>query len=113
MRVAITGGTGFLGRNLIAEFAKRSFLDGFSLHLVMLGRSRHGVPLRERVRAHLLDDALAYLGARPDARKYLEDLASRIQFIEFDAGTGVPSDGLRRRPKIADSEFAILLASAV
>jgi nucleoside-diphosphate-sugar epimerase len=62
MRVALTGATGFLGRNLLFEIVKRHLGALDRLEVLVLGRSRGEVPLGQRIRAIVLGDGLDYLG---------------------------------------------------
>ena len=60
MRVAVTGATGVLGRNLLFELIKRHRGDLDSLEVLVLGRSRGGRDVRRRAEDAVLSDGLPY-----------------------------------------------------
>jgi len=68
LRVAVTGATGVLGRNLLFELIKRHRDDLDSLEVLVLGRSRRGRDVRRRAEDAVLSDGLPYVrGAPTDA----------------------------------------------
>lgn len=62
MRIAITGATGFLGRNLLFEIVKRNLNALDRLHVLALGRAESAPGLRDRLRAAFAEDGLGYVG---------------------------------------------------
>jgi len=83
MRVAITGATGLLGRNLLFEIIKQNLDNLDSLKIFILGRNKFGVNIRQRVRQILLDDGFSYLslsGERAEeVNTRLEDVITCIE----------------------------------
>lgn len=62
MRIAVTGATGFVGRNLLFEIVKRNLRTLDRLQLLALGRAETTRDLRDRLRAAFAEDGLAYVG---------------------------------------------------
>jgi hypothetical protein len=86
VRVALTGATGLLGRNLLFEFIKEYADDPTNLHFVLLGRGESRTSLRQRVEEILLTDGAAYLRAEALDGLSLVDYARRhTECVEIDS----------------------------
>ena len=98
MRVAITGATGVLGRNLLFELIKRHISCLDSLEIFVLGRGSGKEDGRSRIRRMLKKDGLAYLAAGPDASSEIMRFAEqRIRSVEADLGR--PQLGIARKDR--------------
>jgi nucleoside-diphosphate-sugar epimerase len=85
MRVAITGATGILGRNLLLEYMKQNLDDLPPLELLVLGRSNGDGDLAQRIADTVLGDGLAYLSAGDEQVPAISDFChSGIQCVEID-----------------------------
>lgn len=85
MRVALTGATGFLGRNLLFEIVKRNLHALDRLQVVVLGRRRRGHSLKDRVRDILLTDGSRYIGLSEERDTVLREFCERsVDCIEMD-----------------------------
>jgi len=106
MRVAITGASGVVGRNLVFEFIKQHMGKLGWLELVLLGRPNGHGSFRERMRDVILDDGLAYVSGGRDARRELERYcAEGVRYVEMD----LESEGLG----LSRAEVARLKAAPV
>ncbi|HKM89223.1 MAG TPA: SDR family oxidoreductase [Candidatus Acidoferrales bacterium] len=85
-RIAMTGATGLLGRNLIFELLKRHLSRLEELEIFVFGRADSlGVSLQDRLRRILLSDGFAYLGIRQDLYEpLLSRLSTVIRCVELD-----------------------------
>ena len=72
MRIALTGATGLLGRNLLFEILKQNLSKLDDLEILVLGRSLKNYPLKNRLKDIIADDGYAYIGI--DANKSQEIL---------------------------------------
>lgn len=87
MRVAITGATGLLGRNILFEWIKQHLDRPDQLEIVLLGRPCRTLSLAERMRRILLEDGRNYLGLGAGAELLLETLLrERVSYVEIDLG---------------------------
>ena len=97
IRIAVTGVTGLIGRNIFYEYIRQNIADLGKLHVFLLGREQGGVSFRARVMADLLVDGADYCGIAHGARE-LEDFAGkRVHFIEMDLyfdGIGIAAQDL-------------------
>ncbi len=85
-RIALTGATGTLGRDVLAELVKDHLEAPDDIEVFVLGRGSLRLPLRERIRG-LVDDCAAYCGVagerRRDVARFFDD---RIRCFEMDLG---------------------------
>ena len=65
MRVAMTGATGLLGRNLLFELVKRHLGRLEDLEVFVLGRPKRPLRLHDRMEKMLFQDGLAYFSLAP------------------------------------------------
>lgn len=103
MRIALTGATGLLGRNLLFEFIKRHRDRLDSLEVIALGRGADGLSFRQRLIEICHDDAPWYVCGGPTLDQDIVDfLRDRVSTVEFDLSSGLlePSahEVLRREP---------------
>lgn len=86
LRIAITGATGLLGRNLLFEFIKQNIQRLDDLEILVLGRSRDNVTIEERMRRIIIEDGAQYLSATdPDIIARVHDYAANgIEYIHGD-----------------------------
>ncbi len=99
MRVAITGTTGMLGRDLLAEIVRRHLDDPDGIEVFVLGRGEGGRTLRQRV-DDLADDCAAYAGVTRGRRADLAwFLRRRVECVETHLERdrlGIAPDALER-----------------
>ncbi|MBF0533195.1 MAG: SDR family oxidoreductase, partial [Candidatus Omnitrophica bacterium] len=82
LRIAITGATGLLGRNLLFEILKQQRNNLGSLEIFVLGRRSPGKSLRERIDEIINDDGRGYCGFT-DSRESLESVrAMEMDLVE-------------------------------
>ena len=62
LRIAITGATGLLGRNLLFEFLKQNLNRLNNIEIFILGRKSGGVNIQERIKSILQHDGAVYCG---------------------------------------------------
>ena len=85
MRVALTGATGLLGRNLLFEIVKRNLHALDRLQVVVLGRRWRGQRLKDRVRDILLTDGSQYIGLSEESGTILREFCEgNVHCIEMD-----------------------------
>ncbi|MCX5680526.1 MAG: SDR family oxidoreductase [Candidatus Omnitrophica bacterium] len=85
IRIAITGATGLLGRNLLFEYIKQqvSNLDG--IEIFVLGRGKDDLEIKGRFEDILLTDGLLYIyGDRSQTDRIRDYNESRIKYINMD-----------------------------
>ena len=102
MRIAVTGATGLLGRNLLFELIKRNLgnLDG--LEVLILGRERDGRSIRERITRIIQNDGLSYLGAQGNGH------AQRIRDYSQSGVTCLDADLQKPRLGLSQPDFETL-----
>lgn len=85
IRVAITGATGLLGRNLLFEFIKQHISSLDNLDIFVLGRGKNDLEIKGRFEDILLTDGLLYVGGgaiqRDSINAYHDD---KIKYINLD-----------------------------
>ena len=81
MRIAITGATGLLGRNLLFEILKNNLRNLDNLQIFILGRSHEGCSLNQRLSDIILNDGLEYIASSKASHN---QLLSAITAIPFD-----------------------------
>ena len=85
MRIAITGATGLLGRNLLFEILKQNQSDLERLEIFVLGRGSAARPLDARIDEMLRDDGAFYVGAGlHGAEAFCAEARTSIRAIPFD-----------------------------
>jgi nucleoside-diphosphate-sugar epimerase len=86
-RIAITGATGFLGRNLLFEVVRQNLSRLDTLEILVLGRrSKDGGSLPERIRGILASDEFESLRLSREAQELL--LSRVIKYIGLDFCSG-------------------------
>lgn len=86
-RIALTGATGLLGRNLLFEVVKQNLSRLDTLEIFVLGRpSKDGGSLQERIRGILASDEFESLRLSRDVRELL--LSRVIKYIGLDFSSG-------------------------
>ena len=86
-RIAITGATGILGRNLLFEVVKQNLSRLDTLEIFVLGRpSKDGGSLPERIRGILASDEFESLRLSRDTQELL--LSRVIKYIGLDFSSG-------------------------
>jgi nucleoside-diphosphate-sugar epimerase len=96
MRIALTGATGLLGRNLLYEFIKQHIDRLDDLAIVVLGRDKASQPIGDRVQAMVMEDGIPYLSVRGSQVDEIRDfIKSKVAFVDMDLGQdalGISSD---------------------
>ncbi|OGC21540.1 hypothetical protein A2291_02725 [candidate division WOR-1 bacterium RIFOXYB2_FULL_42_35] len=106
MRIAITGATGLLGRNLVFEIIKQNINNLNDLEIIVLGRDEKNMVLSGRMKYILLEDGFDYLGIRDKERNQkLEEINKCIVSISFDLS--------KDKLAISDEDFAILKGKTI
>jgi len=85
MRIALTGATGLLGRNLLFEVLKQNLSKLEDLEILVLGRPQKGCPLSERLDYILANDGYYYLDINPSESPELIKKINRCLIpVSFD-----------------------------
>ena len=79
LRIAITGATGLLGRNLLFEFIKQNLHQLDEIDVFILGRRSEGKGLKDRIEEIIREDGCLYCGTDRAG-----DILARIQTMEMD-----------------------------
>ena len=99
MRVAITGVTGLIGRNLLFEIIKQNINSLDKLEIVILGRSKNNMSIKERIEKIICEDGLSYLSVgEKGALKVKGFCDTNITYIETnleEEKLGIDSDGIK------------------
>lgn len=116
MRIAITGATGLLGRNLLFEIIKQNLSSLDELELIVFGRQSHNRSLESRIIEIIKKDGLDYLGTEASkSEDLLSDLKKVIIPVEFDLtkkDLSISKDGLEKiKGKKIDKLFHIAALS--
>jgi len=83
LRIAITGATGLLGRNLLFEVIKQNINSLDDVEILILGRSKSNMTINERIRKILIQDGIFYISGLGKDR--LEDfIKTGIKCLEID-----------------------------
>ncbi len=61
LRIAITGATGLLGRNFLFEIIKRNLKNLDNLEILLLGRDKNKMHIKERIQNIIAEDGISYL----------------------------------------------------
>ncbi len=85
MRIAITGATGLLGRNLLFEILKQNLSSLSDLEIIVFGRQSHHRSLENRIIEIIKNDGLDYIGVdASESEKFINDLKKIIIPVDFD-----------------------------
>lgn len=84
MRIALTGATGLLGRNLLFEILKQNLGKLDDLEILVLGRPQNELPLNERLGTMIAEDGFDYIDVpqaeRPELKKKIDQCIIPISF---------------------------------
>ncbi len=87
MRIALTGATGLIGRNLLFEILKQNIGDLDKVEILILGRDKDDFALSRRVEKIILDDGLLYLQAdKEQAGNIKRYCREKIACVNIDLG---------------------------
>ncbi|MEI6863315.1 MAG: SDR family oxidoreductase [Candidatus Omnitrophota bacterium] len=99
LRIAITGTTGLIGRNLLFEVIKQNLHNLGDLEILVLGRSSGSLSIKQRILSIIQDDGLEYISSIKEVRdlviQYCDD---RIVGIDIDLekeGLALSPEGLK------------------
>ncbi len=81
MRIAITGATGLLGRNLLFEILKQNLKNLDNLKIFVFGRPKDNLSHPERILNIISSDGLDYIGI---SKNNIQQLLKAIVTISFD-----------------------------
>jgi len=73
MKIAITGATGLLGRNLLFEIIKQNINNLDMLEIFILGRSQGKTTIEQRIQQIILEDGLSYLSLDEKQREKVKN----------------------------------------
>lgn len=114
MRIALTGATGLLGRNLLFEVLKQNLNNLDDLEIIVFGRSKNNLPLIERLKDILANDGCYYLGIdMQNDIDFIKKIESCIIPVEFDLGRknlGISTDDFEKIKTIPIDYFFHLAA---
>lgn len=101
MRIAITGATGLVGRNLLLEIIKQNLDNLQDLHLLILGKGKNKRTLQQRIEDILLTEGPLYIGSDRLTKNDLLRLSrENVSYIELQLNR--PDMG------ITDDEYRVL-----
>jgi len=99
LRIAITGATGLLGRNLLFEIIKQNLRNLDELELFILGRNARDMNIAGRVRQIAMDDGLSYLSLdkkkAESIERFVKDGIKCIYMNLTEDKLGIDSENLR------------------
>ncbi|MCP5096692.1 MAG: NAD-dependent epimerase/dehydratase family protein, partial [Chloroflexi bacterium] len=105
MRIAITGATGLVGRNLLLELIKQNLDELDRLEVILFGKGKGALTLAERIKNILFQEGPDYIAdKRLDLDKLRLFCQENLKFIELnlaDAQLGIPDADvqlLKNRP---------------
>lgn len=85
LRIAITGATGLLGRNLLFEIIKQNINNLENLELIILGRDKKAIKLKQRISEIFIKDGLKYLSThKDDEQSVIERFNGTIKTIHLN-----------------------------
>ncbi len=85
LKIAITGATGLLGRNLLFEIIKQNLDRLDSLEIIALGRNKNSADIQHRIRDIILNDGLSYFSDDKSAVARIKDYcATGIKTVYAD-----------------------------
>lgn len=87
IRFALTGATGFLGRNLLLEIVKQNYKNLSDIEILILGRSEKENSLRNRIADILREEVLDYVNdSSLDIQNFLKMIMDRIKCVNIALG---------------------------
>jgi len=99
VRIAITGATGLLGRNLLFEVIKQNLANLDDLQIFILGRDKESVDIQQRVEEIILNDGIQYLSLdkkkSEDIKKYIKTNIKCIDADLDDNKLGMKAEGVK------------------
>lgn len=100
MRVAITGATGLLGRNILFEFLKQHITHLDALEVIVLGRDKNEQPLGARMNEIVLSDGADYLSntkgfSQGDLERWRSERLTCVEMDLKQEGLAFSDDGLQ------------------
>ena len=85
MRIAITGATGLLGRNLLFEIIKQNLDNLDTLEIFVLGREKNNLNIEQRIEDIILNDGLLYFALDTKEKPKIKYFCkNKIKCIEAD-----------------------------
>lgn len=85
LRIAITGATGLLGRNLLFEIIKQNISNLDNLEIFILGRDKNNMNIQQRIKDIILNDGVYYISSNGEQRKVIKDFYERsIKCLKID-----------------------------
>lgn len=73
MRIAITGATGLIGRNLLFEIIKQNINNLNDVEIIVLGRNKDGTDIHSRIQDIVLSDGISYVSATKSQYAQVKD----------------------------------------
>ena len=116
MRIAITGATGLLGRNLLFEILKQNLSSLSDLEIVVFGRQSHRQSLEHRLVNIIRNDGFDYLGVKNEGSDdLLNEIRRRLVCVNFDLtqkDLSISQDGFKKlKGKKIDKLFHVAALS--
>ena len=84
MRIALTGATGLLGRNLLFEIIKQNLSHLDDIEIIVLGRSHKTASINDRIKDIIINDGIHYIEISPQNKNLINKILERIIPIPFD-----------------------------
>jgi len=86
LRIAITGATGLLGRNLLFEIIKQNLSNLDNIEVLVLGRSKGNLTIEERMHQIIVEDGISYLSLNDKkiVKRVEEYYKNGIKYIHGD-----------------------------
>lgn len=113
MRIAITGATGLVGRNLLLEIIKQNLANLNDIDVVILGKGKHNKSLRQRIESILFTEGPDYIAAENIARADLAQFSEK-QIRYVDIQLSAPGLGISEvdRQKLREAPIDFFFHSA-
>ncbi len=106
IRFALTGATGFLGRNLLLEIIKQNYKNLSDIEIIILGRSSKEDSLHYRIMNILAEEVLDYIDdSNLEINDFLQAISSRIKCVNI--ALGEPNLG------VSHDDFKVLSAKTI
>lgn len=100
IRIAITGATGLLGRNLLFEIIKNNINNLGNLEIFLLGREKNNINFQRRINSIIASDGAFYCSLKKDQVKEVKNFSrTGIKCVEIDLdvrGLGIKMDDLQQ-----------------
>jgi len=85
MRIAITGATGLVGRNLLLEIIKQNLNNLADVEVVILGKSKHNKSLQQRIETILFAEGPDYIAAeRLTTAELAQFSETQIRYVDIE-----------------------------